>query len=442
MISDKISEEMFFNPFHSLVWEIMNNISSDPNKTIDLVTVPTELLKHPKTSNYNHLDVVNLASNVNSASNIENHALLLAEMSIERNLYSLNQETLNIISRGNIDVIDELDEFQSKFNKILKPLTNKTAISHNKLMKDVFVEIEEKINQKKKGDVVGMSTGLNCLDSVLGGWKKQKSYIIAGRPGMGKTSLVLVTSWFNAWLQKKPVAFFSLEMSAEELMRRIMSINSEVPYKLMDDGMLESFEVERIQQTSGKYSNAPLYIDDTPALTIQQIRARSHRLKHEKGVELIIIDYLQLIKGGKIKAGNREQEVSQISQTLKQISKELDVPVVALAQLSRAVETRGGDKRPQLSDLRESGSIEQDADSVMFIYRPEYYGITEDEAGDSLEGKAEIIIAKNRGGDTDNVQCQTQMAISKFSDIEIQDNYQPMQERSINDFPDVENNFY
>jgi len=258
------------------------------------------------------------------------------------------------------------------------------------------------------------------LDRVTSGWQPSDLIIIAARPGMGKTAFV-VSAMRNAAVDfKHPVAIFSLEMSSIQLVNRLISAEAELDSEKIKKGDLKDYEWEQLVHKTNKLTNAPIFIDDTPGLTILELRAKCRRLKAQHNVELIIIDYLQLMSGdsGGKGSGNREQEIAAISRALKSIAKELNVPVIALSQLSRAVETRGGDKRPQLSDLRESGSIEQDADMVMFLYRPEYYGITEDSSGMPTTGLGEVIIAKHRNGSLDTVPLKFIGRFTKFADFE------------------------
>jgi replicative DNA helicase len=254
------------------------------------------------------------------------------------------------------------------------------------------------------------------LDRITSGWQKADLIIIAARPGMGKTAFV-VTALRNAAIDfNMPVAIFSLEMSSLQLVNRLISAESELESEKIKRGNLAEFEWQQLVHKTTRLSSAPIFIDDTPALSILELRAKSRRLKAEHNVQLIVVDYLQLMKGEA--GGNREQEIASISRALKGIAKELDVAVIALSQLSRGVETRGGDKRPQLSDLRESGSIEQDADIVMFLYRPEYYKITVDEDGTPTQGLAEIIVSKHRNGSLDTVKLKFIGKYTKFSEYD------------------------
>ena len=267
----------------------------------------------------------------------------------------------------------------------------------------------------------GISTGFEKLDTLTSGWQPSDLIIIAARPGMGKTALTLSMARNIAVTKQVPVAFFSLEMSSVQLITRLISAETGLSSEKLRTGKLADHEWKQLNVKVGDLEKAPLYIDDTPALSIFDLRAKARRLASQHKIKLIVVDYLQLMTAGNNnKAGNREQEISMISRNLKSLAKELDIPVIALSQLSRAVETRGGTKRPQLSDLRESGAIEQDADIVSFIYRPEYYQIEEwdDEEHSSSIGQAEFIVAKHRNGGLDNIRMKFIGQLGKFEDLQ------------------------
>jgi len=262
-------------------------------------------------------------------------------------------------------------------------------------------------------------SGFTDLDRITSGWQRSDLIIIAARPGMGKTAFVLSLARNAAVRFKKPVAFFSLEMSSVQLVNRLISSETEISSEKLRRGDLNPVEWQQLNSKIAELTKAPIYIDDTPALNIFELRAKCRRLRAEKNIEMIVIDYLQLMGSeGNNRNGTREQEISQISRSLKSLSKELNIQILALSQLSRAVETRGASKRPQLSDLRESGAIEQDADMVMFIYRPEYYNILETENGDSAVNLAQIIVAKNRNGALKDVNLKFISHLTRFTDFE------------------------
>ena len=277
------------------------------------------------------------------------------------------------------------------------------------------------ITKNNKGNFSGVPSGLTALDRLTSGWQKSDLVIIAARPAMGKTALVLTMARNAAVDFGKAVAVFSLEMSSLQLVTRLMASESEISSEKLKKGNLEDYEFQQLNDKTSKLSEAPLFIDDTPGLSVFELRAKARRLKEQHNIELLIVDYLQLMTAGGEGKGNREQEIATISRSLKGLAKELEIPVIALSQLSRAVETRGGDKRPQLSDLRESGAIEQDADMVMFIHRPEYYNITDDGEGNSTIGVAELIIAKHRNGPVDSAKTRYIGQFTKFTDLDTLD---------------------
>jgi replicative DNA helicase len=287
------------------------------------------------------------------------------------------------------------------------------------LMQQAIKELESK--KDHKDGLTGVPTGFSALDRITSGWQKSDLIILAARPGMGKTAFV-VSAMRNAAVDfGQGVAIFSLEMSSVQLVNRLISAEAELESEKIKKGSLAQYEWEQLHYKIRNLESAPIFIDDTPALSILELRAKCRRLKAQHDIQLVIIDYLQLMSGdssGRGGAGNREQEIASISRALKNIAKELNIPVIALSQLSRAVETRGGDKKPQLSDLRESGSIEQDADMVIFLYRPEYYNITQDENGNPTTNMGEVIIAKHRNGSLDTVQLKFIGKFTKFADMD------------------------
>ncbi len=286
------------------------------------------------------------------------------------------------------------------------------------IMREAISDLESK--KLRKDGLTGVPTGFSALDRITSGWQKSDLVIIAARPAMGKTAFVLSALRNAAVDFGHSVAIFSLEMSAVQLVNRLISAEAQLDSEKIKKGNLADYEWEQLYHKTTSLTEASIFIDDTPALSIRELRSKCRRLKAQHNIELIIIDYLQLMSGDSSKnnGGNREQEIASISRAMKNLAKELEVPVIALSQLSRAVESRGGDKRPQLSDLRESGSIEQDADMVMFLYRPEYYGFNEDENGQSVQGTGEIIISKHRNGALDTVRLKFIGKYTKFTNLD------------------------
>jgi replicative DNA helicase len=272
---------------------------------------------------------------------------------------------------------------------------------------------------KKEDGMTGVPTGFRSLDQLTSGWQPSDLIIIAARPSMGKTAFVLNLARNAAVDFKKPVAVFSLEMGNLQLAMRLISAEAEVEGSRLRNGKLQNDqEWQRVHRAIEKFNDVPIFIDDTPGINIFELRAKCRRLRKQHGIEMVIIDYLQLMSGTGDGKGNREQEVSGISRALKGMAKELGIPVIALSQLSRSVESRGGSKRPMLSDLRESGAIEQDADIVTFLFRPEYYGIFQDEDGRDTQGLTEIIVAKHRNGAVDTVRLRFIKQFARFADWE------------------------
>ncbi len=406
--------EHFYSDAHSLIYSAIIDLfkASDP---VDMRTVVAQLRKNGK------LDIVGgayaiaeLTSKVSSAANIEYHARIIIEMAIKRNLIQIASQVHHDAYEDTNDVFELLDKTEQSIYKIADSNLRKNYDSMKSLMFQATKEIQEKRNHKD--GLTGVPSGFSRLDRITSGWQKSDLVIIAARPGMGKTAFV-VSALRNASVDFNfPVAIFSLEMASIQLVNRLISAEAELESEKIRKGNIQDFEWQQLVHKTNRLSSAPIFIDDTPALSILELRAKCRRLKAEHNVQLIVVDYLQLMKGEI--GGNREQEIASISRALKGVAKELNVPVIALSQLSRGVETRGGDKRPQLSDLRESGSIEQDADIVMFLYRPEYYKITVDEDGMPTQGMAEVIIAKNRNGSLDNVKLKFIGKYTKFADFD------------------------
>lgn len=416
-VIDILKPESFYSDGHKEIYaaivELFNN--SEP---VDMRTVANQLRKSGK------LEVVGgsyyiaeLTSKVSSAANVEFHARIVTEMAIKRELIRVASEIHHEAYEDTTDVFQLLDKTEQSLFEISEANIRKNYDNMRSLMAQAIHELEERKNHKD--GLTGIPSGFSALDRVTSGWQKSDLVIIAARPGMGKTAFV-VSALRNAAVDfNHAVAIFSLEMSSVQLVNRLISAEAELESEKIKKGNLADYEWEQLIHKTNKLSNAPIFIDDTPALSILELRAKCRRLKAQHDVQLIVIDYLQLMSGDSSKGGgNREQEIASISRALKGIAKELEVPVIALSQLSRAVETRGGDKRPQLSDLRESGSIEQDADMVMFLYRPEYYGITEDESGLPTIGTGEVIIAKHRNGSLENVNLKFIGKFTKFADLD------------------------
>ncbi len=417
-VIDILHVESFYKESHQSIFEAIVDLFNN-SEPVDIKTVTHQLRKNGKLEIVGGAYYVSqLTAKVNSAANIETHARIIAEQSIKRELIRIASEIQQDAYEDTIDVFKLLDRTERSLFDVSDSHIRKNYDKMSSLLHQAIDEIQAR--KDKKDGLTGVPSGFSALDRMTSGWQPSDLVIIAARPGMGKTAFV-VSSLRNAAVDwQMPVAIFSLEMSSVQLVNRMISAEAELESEKIKRGDLADYEWEQLLHKTNKLSDSPIFIDDTPALSILELRAKSRRLVSQHGVKLIIIDYLQLMTGDTSKnaGGNREQEIASISRALKGIAKELKVPVIALSQLSRAVETRGGDKKPQLSDLRESGSIEQDADMVMFLYRPEYYGITEDESGMPLNGVGELIIAKHRNGKTDTVNLKFIGKFTKFTDVE------------------------
>ncbi len=419
LIKELLKPESFYFENHQIIYDAMLKVMADSGVP-DLLSLTQYLRRTNKIREAGGAKyLAELMGKVNSAANIEYHALIVSQLSIKREMIRASEELLKEAFDENNDIFNLLDETEQYFFKISEQSIKRQYKNSGEILRLTIDELEHK-KLNNDGGITGIPTGFRQLDQLTGGWQKTELCIIAARPGMGKTAFVVSAMRNAAVDHQAPVAIFSLEMSATQLMLRMISAEVEVEGEKLRKGMLEDYHWSKIHTGLEKLSKAPIYIDDTPALSVLELRAKCRRLKAQYGIQMIIIDYLQLMSGddGSGMAGNREQEIATISRSLKNLAKELDVPVLALSQLSRAVETRGGNKKPQLSDLRESGSIEQDADMVMFLYRAEYYKITEDENGNSTEGLGEVIIAKNRAGTLDTIPLQFLGQFTKFANLD------------------------
>jgi replicative DNA helicase len=418
-VIDILKSESFYKDSNSRIYRAIEQlfIRSEP---VDILTVTQELKKSGE------LDIVGgayyitqLTNRVASAANAEFHARIVAQKHIQRELIRISTKTIHDAYEDSHDVFDLLDEAESNLFSIVEGNIRRNYDKMSTLIKKAIEQIEATRNNK--GNFSGVPSGLTSLDRITAGWQNSDLVIIAARPAMGKTALVLTMARNAAVEWKKPVAVFSLEMSSLQLVTRLIASESELSSEKLKKGELEEYEIHQLNEKIKRLAEAPLFIDDTPSLSVFELRAKARRLKEQHKIELLIVDYLQLMTAGGEGKGNREQEIATISRSLKGLAKELNIPVIALSQLSRAVESRGGDKRPQLSDLRESGAIEQDADMVLFIHRPEYYGITEDGEGGDTRGVAELIVAKHRNGPIDTAKTRYIGQFTKFTDLDILD---------------------
>ena len=416
LVADILRPQSFYNDKNGKIYEAAIELFAD-SKPVDLLTI-TEQLRKKSALDFigGALYLIELTNRVASAANVEYHARIVAQKYIQRELIRVSTGTINEAFEDTTDVFDLLDKAEHGLFSITNGTVNRAALSMATLIHQAVTQISK--NTSNDG-LTGIPSGFMALDQLTSGWQQSDLIIMAARPGMGKTSFVLAMACNAAIQFGKGVAVFSLEMSSLQITNRLLSLLSNVSGERLRTGNLTEWEAQQIHTAAAKLQSSPIFVDDTPAISVFELRAKCRRLKMQHDIQLIVIDYLQLMTGTEAKSGgNREQEIASISRALKQIAKELNVPVITLSQLSRAVEVRGGSKRPQLSDLRESGSLEQDADIVGFIYRPEYYGILEDEDGNTLQGIAEIIVAKHRNGALDTVKLQWNSHCAKFCNLD------------------------
>ncbi len=417
-----LKPECFYVDAHQRIFRSMQSLAQK-NQPIDILTVAEELrFKEDLEAVGGTYYITRLTNAVVSASHIEAHARIILQKFIQRELIRVSGEIIGDAYEDSTDVFELLDSAEGKLFEITNSNLKKNFQTIDSILVQSIQRIEDLRN--KNEDLTGVPSGFTSLDRVTYGWQNTDLIILAARPAVGKTAFAQNLARNAAMHPSKPtpVAVFSLEMSAPQLVQRILAAESEIHMEKINRGNLADHEMKQLYAKGiQKLAQAPLFIDDTPALNIFELRAKCRRLKNKHKIGMIIIDYLQLMSGsGDNRNSNREQEISNISRNLKALAKELGVPIIALSQLSRAVETRGaakdGTKIPQLSDLRESGAIEQDADLVMFLYRPEYYEVTMDENGESNRGETVVKIAKHRNGALETIHLRALLHIQKFID--------------------------
>lgn len=413
-VIDLLRKEVFYKPAHQLLFEVILELFQK-SQVIDLLTVHEALKKSKYLEDVGGANyLIELSNKVGSAANIEFHARILVQKFIQRELIHVSTNVIKDSYEDSKDVFELLDDAEKALYDITDQNLNTAYERLGGLAAKVQKEIET-ISMKEEG-ITGITSGFDELDNITSGWQRSDLIILAARPGMGKTAFALSVAR-NAALRGHAVAVFSLEMSKMQLTQRLIAIESEINSKKIRNGTLDDFEWKKLHESVERMSEINMYIDDTPGINIFELRAKCRRMKQNHNIELVLIDYLQLMTSAPNESrGNREQEISSISRALKGMAKELNVPVIALSQLSRAVETRGGNKRPQLSDLRESGAIEQDADVVTFIFRPDYYESNEEY--DGPRDTAEIIISKHRNGALGSVELKFQKEYTKFVELD------------------------
>ncbi len=414
VVLDILKPESFYKPEHQKIFKAISDLSVN-NQPIDYQTIVEQLRRNGDLEEVGGLSyVVSLSSRVGTAAHVEYHAKIIAEKYLKRELIRISSEIQTQSYDDSEDVYEILEFSQQGLFDLALGSVKKEALPMDVILNMAAKQVEEAKN--REDGLSGVPSGFSSLDRITSGWQNSDLVIIAARPSMGKTAFVLSMARNMAVEHKKAIAIFSLEMSSVQLVMRLISSETELPGQKLKSGRLDDREWEQMEHKINVLEKARIFIDDTPAITLNELRSKCRKLKTKEEIDLVVIDYLQLMSGTSETRGNREQEVSTISRGLKALAKELDLPVIALSQLNRSVEMRSGDKIPQLSDLRESGAIEQDADIVIFIHRPEKMGIMEDRDGNSNKGVANIIIAKHRNGAVTTVNLRFRDEFARFEE--------------------------
>nr|WP_320058684.1 replicative DNA helicase [uncultured Bacteroides sp.] len=413
-VSEILRPESFYEHRHQLIYAAITDLAVQ-QKPVDILTVTEQLRKRGELEDVGGpFYITQLSSKVASSAHIEYHARIIAQKYLARQLITFSSDIETKAFDETLDVDDLMQEAEGKLFEISQRNLKKDYTQINPIIAEAY-ELLQKAAARTDG-LSGLESGFTKLDKMTSGWQNSDLVIIAARPAMGKTAFVLSMARNIAVNFRNPVALFSLEMSNVQLVNRLIVNVCEIPGEKIKSGQLVAYEWQQLDYKLKDLIDAPLYVDDTPSLSVFELRTKARRLVREHGVKIIIIDYLQLMNASGMSYGSRQEEVSTISRSLKGLAKELNIPIIALSQLNRGVENREGieGKRPQLSDLRESGAIEQDADMVCFIHRPEYYKIYSDDKGNDLRGMAEIIIAKHRNGATGDVLLRFKAEYAKF----------------------------
>lgn len=413
IVCDILKPESFYEPAHARIYEAIQTLGAS-QRPIDMLSVTEQLKRNGALVEAGGpAYVTELTLKVSSAAHVEYHARIVAQKYLARELITFASNIEGKAFDETNDVDDLLQEAEGKLFEISQRNVKRDVTQIDPVLDEAIKQIQSAAN--RESGLSGLESGYHDLDKLTSGWQNSDLIIIAARPAMGKTAFVLSMAKNMAVNFNTPVAIFSLEMSRLQLVNRLISNVCELEGEKIKSGRLESYEWDKLMGRIKLLNGSPLFIDDTPSLSIFELRTKARRLVREHQVKFIIIDYLQLMNASGMKFGSREQEVSMISRSLKQLAKELNIPIVALSQLNRAVESRTDGKRPQLSDLRESGAIEQDADIVCFIHRPEYYLHSDtDAAGNDIRGLAEFIVAKHRSGKVDDVKMRFRSKFARF----------------------------
>ncbi|MBQ8936339.1 MAG: replicative DNA helicase [Bacteroidaceae bacterium] len=424
LVSETLKPESFYDHRHQIIFDAIRSLCAQ-QRPVDILTVREYLdSKSQLEEAGGPIYLMQLSQNVTSSAHIEYHAKIIAQKALARELITYTSLIQQSAFDATIDIDDLMQEAEGKLFAISQQNLKKDYTQINPVIHEAYEELQKAA--ARRDGLSGLSSGFAKIDKITSGWQNSDLIIIAARPAMGKTAFVLSMAKNIAVDMRKPVAMFSLEMSNVQLVKRLMVNVCEIPGDKMKSGQLESYEWGQLDNRIRQLYDAPFYVDDTPSLSVFELRTKARRLVREHGVQLILIDYLQLMNASGMSFGSRQEEVSNISRSLKGLAKELNIPIIALSQLNRSVEKREGDdgKRPQLSDLRESGAIEQDADMVCFIHRPEYYKIYQDEKGRNVRGMAEFIIAKHRNGAVDTVLLRFRSEFARFQNVS--DDYVPV----------------
>lgn len=422
-VNEILQPQSFYDPRHQIIYEAIQSLNIE-NQPMDILTVTDKLQRMGKIEEAGGAPYITaLSGMVLSSAHIEYHANIIAQKATARALISYTSD----IEEKAFDVTQDIDKLMQEAEGGLFEISQKNLKKDYTQIDPVIKEAYEMLQRAaaRSDGMSGIASGFHALDKITSGWQNSDLVILAARPAMGKTAFALSMAKNIAVDQQIPVALFSLEMANVQLVNRMIVNVCEIKGETLKSGQLKPFEWGQLDVRIKSLYGAPLYVDDTPSLSVFELRTKARRLVREHGVRLLMIDYLQLMNASGMNFGSRQEEVSTISRSLKGLAKELNIPILALSQLNRGVENReGGDKRPQLSDLRESGAIEQDADMVIFIHRPEYYKLYRDEAGNDLRGKAEIIIAKHRNGAVGNILLTFRGEYARFQNPD-SDNVEP-----------------
>ena len=419
-VAEMLKPESFYDKRHQIIFQAIQTLNVE-QKPVDIMTVcdqleRTGLLEDAGGNTY----LMQINAEVASSAHILYHAKVIAQKSLARQLITFASYIQTQAFDSTIDVADLMQTAESQLFSISQKNLKKDYTQINPVINNVYKLLKQAA--AREGGLSGLSTGFEELDKMTSGWQNSDLIIIAARPAMGKTAFVLSMLKKMAVNNGVPVAMFSLEMSNEQLVQRLMVNVSEISGEKLRSAQLQPYEWGQLDARVRQLYDAPIYVDDTPQLTVFELQTKARRLVREHGVKIIMLDYLQLMHASGLNINSRQEEVSTISRNLKGLAKELNIPIIALSQLNRGVENREGEegKRPQLSDLRESGAIEQDADIVCFIHRPEYYHIYTDQSGQSWKGLAQFIIAKHRNGQVGDIKLQFRSEFARFEDLESQ----------------------